>query len=300
MLDIFNCKIVYLSTWKSIFLHIGLTKEIKQQICTICIVIFRVWLFFVSCQLLLLFPKISNQTSVAFKLRKTLNWNTMTTFMPLLEVKNRIPLASALFGYYSFVNLATKKRLSSQRRFYWKQYQNSLDMARSHKKTLLTCKGLKRLQHLAEWFMQCTATGVNKQSLHIIFESFHFTNPIRLDTVHLNMPYSDLPFYQQSLVSQTALLTAAPLRLSRSDYLLQAALLVHQHSSCLQSTLLLLGCWFPYSTGVLMGVMQLVCGPNHEQKKIITQLKTFWPQLFKRWRMQIFLSFWETAHLPFP
>ena len=33
----------------------------------------------------------------------------MTTFMPLLEVKNRIPLASALFGYYSFVNLATKK-----------------------------------------------------------------------------------------------------------------------------------------------------------------------------------------------
>ena len=33
----------------------------------------------------------------------------MTTFMPLLEVKNRIPLASTLFGYYSFVNLATKK-----------------------------------------------------------------------------------------------------------------------------------------------------------------------------------------------
>ena len=140
-------------------------------------------------------------------------------------------------------------------------------MARSHKKTLLTCKGLKRLQHLAEWFMQCTATGVHKQSLHIIFESFHFTNPIRLDTVHLNMPYSDLPFYQQSLVSQTALLSAAPLRLSRSDYLLQAALLVHQHSSCLQSTLLLLGCWFPYSTDVLMGVMQLVCGPKHEQNK---------------------------------
>lgn len=105
-----------------------------------------------------------------------------------------------------------------------------------------------------------TQTWIKHQNFH------DFTNLTPLDTAHSNKQYSDPSFSLCDLVSQTAQLSITLPRLSRRDYLRQAPLPVHQHSSCLQSAPLLLGCWFPCSRGAWLGVMLHVCGPKQRQK----------------------------------